>query len=375
MPANGTPGARRHTLPDVRPLDRFGSIKVKLGVVVAASVLLGVFITWIGLRNDLGPSRTLPLAIGVSLLLTGLLSRGMTSPLREMTTAAQAMAAGDYSREVHATSHDEVGQLAVAFNMMADDLASSDRVRRELIANVSHELRTPVAALQAQLENLVDGVTEPTPATLQGALDQTERLTRLVSYLLDLSRIEAGAAELNISPVLVGDFLEDSASSLSMTEAGKDLRYVVDVSPEDLVVDADRERLRQVVTNLVHNAIRHSPQDGEIRLEGYADQTAEGDVVVIEVIDQGPGIAEADRERIFDRFVSGTNQMPRPGRASGGTGIGLAIVRWAVDLHGGQVEVADSSDGATMRVTLPAHRPAAGLPAHPDGGDTREPQL
>ncbi|WP_052367027.1 HAMP domain-containing sensor histidine kinase [Paraoerskovia marina] len=375
MPANGTPGARRHTLPDVRPLDRFGSIKVKLGVVVAASVLLGVFITWIGLRNDLGPSRTLPLAIGVSLLLTGLLSRGMTSPLREMTTAAQAMAAGDYSREVHATSHDEVGQLAVAFNMMADDLASSDRVRRELIANVSHELRTPVAALQAQLENLVDGVTEPTPATLQGALDQTERLTRLVSYLLDLSRIEAGAAELNISPVLVGDFLEDSASSLSMTEAGKDLRYVVDVSPEDLVVDADRERLRQVVTNLVHNAIRHSPQDGEIRLEGYADQTAEGDVVVIEVIDQGPGIAEADRERIFDRFVSGTNQMPRPGRASGGTGIGLAIVRWAVDLHGGQVEVADSSDGATMRVTLPAHRPAAGLPAHLDGGDTREPQL
>lgn len=347
---------RRHTLPDVRPLDRFGSIKVKLGVVVAASVLLGVFITWIGLRNDLGPSRTLPLAIIVSLLLTGVLSRGMTSPLREMTTAAQAMAAGDYTREVHATSHDEVGQLAVAFNMMADDLASADKVRRELIANVSHELRTPVAALQAQLENLVDGVTEPTPSTLQGALDQTERLTRLVTYLLDLSRIEAGASELNISPIPVGDFLEENADSLSMTEAGKDLQYIVDVSPEDLVVDGDRERLRQVVTNLLHNAIRHSPQNGEIRLEGYADTDASGDVVVLEVIDQGPGIAEADRERIFDRFVSGSHQT-LPSRASGGTGIGLAIVRWAVDLHGGRVEVADSDHGATMRVTLPAHRP------------------
>lgn len=365
MPSRGSTAPRRHTLPDVRPLDRFGSIKVKLGVVVAASVLLGVFITWIGLRNGLGPSRTLPLAIVVSLLLTSVLSRGMTSPLREMTTAAQAMASGDYTREVHATSHDEVGQLAVAFNMMADDLASVDQVRRELIANVSHELRTPVAALQAQLENLVDGVTEATPATLQGALDQTERLTRLVTYLLDLSRIEAGAAELNITSVPVGDFLEDNASSLSMTEAGKDLRYVVDVSPEDLVVEADRERLRQVITNLVHNAIRHSPQNGEIRLEAYADTTADGDVVVLEVIDQGPGIARADRERIFDRFVSGSRQPPR-GRASGGTGIGLAIVRWAVDLHGGRVEVADSDGGATMRVTLPAHRAPASVPEDPD---------
>ncbi|ROS78491.1 cell wall metabolism sensor histidine kinase WalK [Cellulomonas sp. PhB143] len=356
--------APRPQLPDVRPLDRFGSIKIKLGVLVAATVVLGVFITWIGLRNELGPSRTLPLAIVLSLLLTQVLARGMTSPLREMTTAAQAMADGDYSLRVRATSHDEVGQLAVAFNIMAEDLASSDRIRRELIANVSHELRTPVAALHAQLENVVDGVVPADQATLQGALDQTERLTRLVTYLLDLSRIEAGAAALNVSSIPVGDFLEDSADELSMMEAGKDLRYVVDVAPPDLVLRADRERLQQVVTNLLHNAIRHSPPGGEVRLEGYPATDGQGrDVVVLEVGDEGPGIAPGDRERIFERFARGQHAPP-PGRTtSGGTGIGLAIVRWAVELHGGTVAVADSAHGATIRVTLPVLDPRPDDPA------------
>ena len=116
----------------------------------------------------------------------------MTSPLREMTAAARAMARGDYSRRVRATSRDEVGELARAFNQMAADLAAADQQRRELIANVSHELRTPITALQAVLENLVDGVAAPDPATLRTALAQTERLGRLVAELLDLSRIDAG---------------------------------------------------------------------------------------------------------------------------------------------------------------------------------------
>ncbi|MBD8080064.1 HAMP domain-containing sensor histidine kinase [Cellulosimicrobium arenosum] len=343
----------RPHLPDVRPLDSFRSLKIKLGVLVAATVTLAVLITWIGLRNQLGPSRTFPLAIVLSLLLTQLLARGMTSPLREMTAAAQAMADGDYSRRVRATSRDEVGQLAVAFNVMAQDLATSDQLRRELIANVSHELRTPIAALQAQLENVVDGVTRPTPATMEMALAQTERLTRLVTYLLDLSRIEAGAAALNIAQIDVGDFLEENAEAVAMVDAAKGLRYLVDVAPEDLVLEADRERLHQVVVNLLQNAIRHSPAGGEIRLEAYPVD----DDVVIEIGDDGPGIAAADRERIFERFARASatgGGHAGSGGTTGGTGIGLAIVRWAVDLHGGRVEVADSPRGATMRVTLPA---------------------
>ena len=183
----------RRAIPDLRPLDPLQSLKTKLGVLVAATATLAVLITWLGLQASLGPSRTFPLAIVLSLLLTQILARGMTSPLREMTAAVQAMADGDYTTRVHATSQDEVGQLATAFNMMAEDLESVEQTRRDLIANVSHELRTPVAALQALLENMVDGVAEPTPAALEQALAQTERLTRLVTYLLDLSASHAQA--------------------------------------------------------------------------------------------------------------------------------------------------------------------------------------
>lgn len=349
-------------MPDLRPLDPLRSLKTKLGVLVAATVTLAVLITWLGLQASFGPSRTFPLAIALSLLLTQFLARGMTSPLRDMTAAVQAMADGDYTARVRATSQDEVGRLAIAFNWMAEDLESAEQMRRDLIANVSHELRTPVAALQAQLENMVDGVSEPTPATLEQALAQTERLTGLVTYLLDLSRIEAGASALSVGDIAVGDFLEDCAQSLSMVEAAKGLQYVVDVTPEDLVLEADAERLHQVITNLLQNAIRHSPHGGVIRLDGYPSD--DGEHVVIEVSDQGPGIAPQDRPRIFERFARGTaTHGPTPGSGtSGGTGIGLAIVRWAVDLHGGQIEVADSAEGATMRVTLPARsHPRAGV--------------
>ncbi|MFC6416624.1 HAMP domain-containing sensor histidine kinase [Sanguibacter inulinus] len=356
----------RPHLPDVRPLDRFKTLKIKMAIVVAASVTLAAFVTWLGLRYNLGPTRTFPLAIVASMLFTMLLARGMTSPLREMTSAARSMSEGDYSRRVQATSRDEVGQLATAFNIMAEDLDSSDRVRRELIANVSHELRTPVAALHAQLENLVDGVVEPTPATMQTALTQTERLTRLIAYLLDLSRVEAGAADLNLTEVVAKDFLEDVVNSVSTIEAGKQLAFFVDVEPEDATFTADQERLRQILVNLLHNAIRHSPFMGEVSI--MARRT--DDEIVFDVSDNGPGVAVEDRQRIFERFArggAGVNGAPTAGgTGSGGTGIGLAIVRWAVDLHGGTVEVADTLAGATMRVALPQRPPGE----EPDPSDS-----
>ncbi|NLE70958.1 MAG: HAMP domain-containing protein [Actinomycetales bacterium] len=338
----------RRLLPDVRPLDRFSSIKIKLGVLVTATVTLAAFVTWLGLRNELGPSRTLPLAVVVSVIAVQVIAHGMTAPLREMRTAARAMASGDYSRRVRATSRDEVGQLAQAFNTMAQDLEQLDTLRREMVANVSHELRTPVAALHAQLENMVDGVVAPDQEALRAALDQTERLSRLVTYLLDLSRIEAGAVGLEIADLPVGPFLEEAAAAARPIGAQKDLSFVIDVQPPDLSVPADAERLHQVVTNLLHNAVRHSPAGGEIRLEARRA----GSSVVVDVVDQGPGIAPGDRQRVFQRFTRGN--VPRTGgESTGGTGLGLAIVRWAVELHGGTVEVADSATGCRMRVTLP----------------------
>jgi signal transduction histidine kinase len=343
-------------LGDLRPLDPVASIKVKLGVLVAASVTVAVLLSWALLHYGIGPRYTLPAAVVGSLVVTQLLARGMTSPLREMTAAARAMAVGDYSRRVRASSHDEVGELARAFNTMAGDLATVDRERRELVANVSHELRTPVAALRATLENLVDGVDEPDPAILSVALAQTERLTDLVTQLLDLSRLEAGVVPLDLVDLPLREFLREAVDEAALVAHAvqRQVHWDVDVTPPTLQGPADPARLHQVVANLLDNAARHSPAGGLVRVTANQVSSAEGvdgAAVVLEVRDQGPGIDRTERDRVFERFHrAGAAQS-----ASGGTGLGLAIARWAVTLHGGTIGVVDSADGCIMRVHLPCH--------------------
>ena len=168
----------------MRPLDRLSSIKVKLSVVIVATVAGTVVVLIATLRLGWPLEVRTFVAAAIALAIVQFLARGMTSPLREMAAAATAMARGDYGRRVRATSRDEVGDLARAFNAMAAELADVDRMRRDLVANVSHELRTPIGALQALLENLVDGVEPVDPAALRTALGQTERLGRLVEQLL-----------------------------------------------------------------------------------------------------------------------------------------------------------------------------------------------
>lgn len=367
--------ARPH-LPDVRPLDVVASLKTKLGLLVVVTVTVSSLLVWAGLQAQLGPRYTLPAAVLGAVVVTQLLARGMTSPLREMTAAARAMATGDYSRRVRATSRDEVGELAHAFNRMAEDLGAVDSERRELVANVSHELRTPVAALHAQLENLVDGVTEPDPETLAVALAQTERLSRLVTQLLDLSRLESGAAPLHRDQVDVVSLIGHAvtAARLVAERAGRDVRWSVAVEPADLTVAADAVRLDQVVANLLDNAVRHSPPGGTVHVAAHGRDGG----VDLEVRDQGPGIPPEQRERVFERFHRGGSPgSGSPGEPAGapsvdgGTGLGLAIARWAVGLHGGTISVVDGTGGggtgdggtgaggtgaggATIRVHLPA---------------------
>ncbi|HLS72133.1 MAG TPA: HAMP domain-containing sensor histidine kinase [Actinomycetaceae bacterium] len=343
----------------LRPLDRFGSLKIKLGVLVAVTVTAAAFITWLGLRYNLGPTRTFPLAIISALVVTQVLAHGMTSPLREMTSAAQAMARGDYSRRVTATSRDEVGQLAAAFNQMAEDLASVDTAHREIVANVSHELRTPVAALQAQLENLADGVVPAEPAALEASLHQTERLGRLVGYLLDLSRVEAGVVGLELAEVSVRELLDDAVAEAAAAarSVGRDVRWTVSVDPPELRFRVDEVRISQVLANVLGNAARHTPPGTLVAVR--AEHAPLRGEVVIDVVDSGAGIPEADRERVFERFHRG-NSPSITGRAStGGTGLGLAISRWAVGIHGGTIEVAPSraGEGATVRMRLPTRGP------------------
>jgi two-component system sensor histidine kinase BaeS len=329
----------------IRPLDGLGSIKVKLGVLVAVSVAVAATASVAGERLGMWPRYTIPAAVVLALAVTQVLARGMTSPLREMTVAARAMAGGDYTRRVQATSGDEVGELARAFNTMATDLAAVDQQRRDLVANVSHELRTPVSALRAVLENLVDGVSAPDPATLRAALDQTERLGRLVTDLLDLSRVDAGLTPLDVDDLAVAPFLQSVVDEARV--ADREVEYVVEARPDDLAVPADRERLHQLVANLVDNAARHSPPGGAVTLRA----SRRDGQVLLDVIDEGPGIAPADRSAVFQRFTTGAT-----GPGDGGTGLGLAISRWVADLHGGSIEVADSPTGCHIRVALPHDR-------------------
>lgn len=337
-----------------RPLDRLRSFKVKLGVIVVAAVTLTAVLTWLSTSAALEPWIAIPVAILAALVLTQLLAQGMTSPLRQMTRAARAMSQGDYGQRIEASSRDEVGQLARAFTSMAAELEQTDRVRRELVANVSHELRTPVAGLRAQLENLVDGVTEPDPAALDVALTETERLSELVDHLLDLSRLDAGVARIEPERIELTPFLHEVAdgAALGARARGREVRWVIDVDPSDLSAYADPARMHQVIVNLLDNASRHSPPGGRIRV-GAARDSRRGSVM-IEVGDDGPGIPREDRDRVFERFQRGGAD------ATGGTGLGLAIAQWAVDLHGGSIAVVDDprraeTGGSTslIRITLP----------------------
>lgn len=329
------------------PLARVRSIKAKLGLVVVGATAAGLLGAVYGLQSGIRVRWTLLLSLGVALVVVQLLARGMTAPLREMASAASAMARGDHDVRVAVRTRDEVGQLAAAFNRMAAELRAVDAQRRRLVADVSHELRTPITALQAQLENLADGVTRPDAATLNTALAQTRRLGRLVAQLLDLSRLEAGEVPVHRSPVALRELLDDAVAEARAL--GRPVAIDVAVDPPELVVPADRERLAQVLANLLDNATRHSPDGGLVR--AAACRTRHG--VRLEIVDDGPGIAPEDRERVFSRF---TRTDAARASADGGSGLGLAIVRWVVDLHGGTVRVADPppDGGCRVVVDLPA---------------------
>ena len=354
---------RRRVWAALRPWDPTRSIKAALQALVIASVMITTLLVTVAIHSATEIRVITIFSIIASLLITQIVAINLTAPLREMTAVARAMAGGDYSRRVARVRRDEVGELAETFNRMAADLAASDRHRKELVANVSHELRTPIAALRAVLENVVDGVSAADPETMRLALQQTERLGKLVSQLLDLSRLDSGAVRLDAKRFEVWPYLsavlktaslgmEGTKATGSRSRPRADVHLHLDVSPPELMAYADGERLHQVVANLVDNAVKHSPPGGRVTVR------ARGGVgpgsLDLDVRDEGPGIPEADRVRVFDRFHRGSH----PG-GDGGTGLGLAIARWAVDLHGGRIEVAESPRGCRIHVTLPGG-PTAG---------------
>jgi signal transduction histidine kinase len=300
------------------------------------------------------------LAAGGALAMARLLSLGLTRPLREMARAAGTMARGDYGTRVSADSRDEVGQLAAAFNRMAGELEQVERLRRDLVANVSHELKTPISALRAHLENLLDGVERPDPETLQIMLQQSERLSRLVEQLLDLSRLESGDVPMELSPVRLRPLVDQVVGEVQVAAAGRGASVpqpanLVDADAPPAL--ADPERVHQVLYNLLDNAVRFTSPAGSVTVSAaVVDGRCE-----VTVTDTGPGIPAEHLPFVFERFYRADAARAR---GPGGTGIGLAIVRSVVEAHGGRVRAeSDVGRGSSFTFDLP-------LAAVPAGGDS-----
>jgi len=271
-----------------------------------------------------------------------LLARRATKPISQLTAAARGLAAGDRSRRAEYARADEFGQLATAFNSMADTVEREDQVRRSFAADVAHELRTPLAILRSQIEAVQDGLADPTPEVLASLHEETVRLGRLVGDLETMTSADAAGFHLALRPVPMADLVATTAAGMHDRFTGAGLTLQLDLEPVTVTGDADR--LTQILTNLFTNAVKFVPPDGRVTV---ALDRAQG-MARLQVSDDGPGIDPEDRPHIFDRFFRGR------GPRVGGSGVGLAVVDGLVRAHGGRV-TADNAPGggACFTVWLP----------------------
>ncbi len=331
--------------PSRSPLKAIRSIKTKWSLVIIAAVAVSAGTSQLGFA--LGwPVWIRPMVAGaLALAAVQYLARGMTSPLRAMTSQAQRIAEGDFNERVHTEAQDEIGQLASSLNEMAERLAASDALQKDFIANASHELRTPVAAIQNQLENLVDRITDPSPETLQRMLQQTEHLSGLVRQLLDLSRLDVTTLAPNRELVAGGVLLKQIAHEAQLLHPGAQIDLALS---GPLGVSADEQMLHQLISNLISNALRFAPVGSPVVVTANGD----GGRVIIRVSDEGPGIPPEQRSRVFDRFWQADGSGPTGG---GGAGLGLSICKRIVELHQGSISIHSNRPvGTTVQVDLPA---------------------
>lgn len=285
-----------------------------------------------------------------ALLVVGWVSQEMVRRLRATGRAARALAGGELGHRAPEQGADEIAELAGHFNHMAgriqalvEGLRRSEGSRKALLAVASHEIRTPLTSIHGFAEALRDGVV-PTEEKRQHYYQiiaaESERLSHMVDDLFDVAKLEAGQAELRLQEMAVGPWLTEFAHSFHPVD---EVRLTLSLSPDAAAsrLYGDRDRLRQVVTNLVSNAVRFTPPGGTVRLEAVTD----GDDLVVRVVDRGPGLTPEEAHRIFQRFYQGGNQ----GRGHKGAGLGLAIVKSLVEAHGGTVGITSQpGEGATF---------------------------
>jgi signal transduction histidine kinase len=331
-------------------------------------------------------NRSLLLSVALAglaaLLLTIAFSRRILGPIEALTAAARALEKGDLGQRVHVYSKDEIGALAHAFNAMAEGLARQEQLRRHLVNDVAHELRTPLTNIRGYLEALRDGVATSSPALIDSLHDEALLLNRLVDDLQDLALAEAGQLRLARRPVALAGIVEQAVQALRPALSDKALAIGLHLPADLPCIDADAERIGQVLRNLLNNAITHTPPGGRITLSATAEdggwrmedgKASVGDppssifpppsskhlpaagyhpFVFVTVRDSGPGIAAEHLPLIFERFFRAD---PSRARSTGGAGLGLTIVKQLVEAHGGRVWATSApGQGAAFTFSLPA---------------------
>jgi signal transduction histidine kinase len=287
---------------------------------------------------------------GLALILGFFFARKIVAPLRRLTVAAEGISQGNLAQRVEVKGQDEVGKLAEAFNQMAQDLSRNEEVRRNLLADIAHELRTPLTVVQGNLEGMLDGVVDPTPEHIASLHEEVSLLSRLVSDLRDLSLADAGQLHLQLVRANLAELVEKALARVQAQADEKGIGLKRDLPGNLPQASLDADRIGQVITNLLTNAVRHTPAGGEITVRVRKDEAA--GAIRVSVVDTGSGIAPQDLPYVFDRFYRVDKSRAR---SSGGSGIGLAIVKQLVEAHHGRAWVESTpGKGSTFSFTLPS---------------------
>ena len=283
----------------------------------------------------------------VALALGIIFSRSFSRPIQELTAATQDIAKGDLGRKVQIRSKDEVGKLAKSFNQMSDELKKSLNARRQMTADIAHELRTPVSLILGHSEGVNDGVIKPNRETFNIIREEAIRLERLVEDLRVMTMADAGELVIEPLPVSINDLVDETIKSYSHIAGKKKISLITRIEPNLPVMELDPGRIKQVLGNLLDNALRYTPEKGTITVSAEKSEK----IVTVSVMDDGAGLPEDEIERIFDRLYRTDKSRQRQ---DGGSGLGLAIARSFIELHGGKIWAEKNvGKGLTITFTLP----------------------
>jgi signal transduction histidine kinase len=281
-----------------------------------------------------------------SLALVGRRLWRLSAPLGDLLDATGRIAEGDYSARIREKGIPEMRNLARAFNSMATRLESASEQRRDLLADVTHELRTPLTVIRGNLEGMLDGVYAPDEVHLKSLLEETQLLDRLVEDLRTLALAESGALQLRKEPTDLGMLITETVSGFRAQANLAHVSIDLDLKTDLPSLDLDPERIRQVLSNLIANALRYTPSDGTIQVQYSLDETKQGKQALVTVADNGAGIPADILPHIFERFYKS--------RDSSGTGLGLPIAKYLVEAHGGTISAESAQGkGTTICIMLP----------------------